>query len=446
MDAINKLEQEVHLDQGKHRATHHMNGRIFPFMTRNPERVKFKDPFIEIVGLSVRHSLGNELVIEDVKGQYLENIREAITIGETIQESDMRELFSFDFSDSSTPEMLKYYPVSNVDSKETVGKIQLAKYMVELFDLKNNQGWLNYVSQDSKELSLYDQVVNQNLPDLGSQKQNKKENFVFFDQEDLLHYFNRDLEVLMKDQSFFMGNIDQLMSYYLFYYIIQQSLQIDRVERQQPDLWYAFDKEKLSKGRNASRFGYRLVLDKGRNILVHQDLIDYLNTLTGENDQFRSLEEIAQDEEMRKATTGRLVRFNQTFAQVMGRWDDYGAEADFTKQVKQLRDYLEEAIADATVSRYSRSFREFSRLGFIRSRGRLGYVLNASQELILLFVGVIVGQNNKILLDEFFDELAARGIQFDTQSRRAVVEYFEQINILEKLSDSGDAQYVKSIL
>lgn len=446
MQHVRKLKENVQLDQGKHRATHHMNGRLFPFVTRNPERVKFKDPFNEIVGLIVRYSLGMELVIDDVEGEYLKNIKTDILIDENILDSDIRELFSFNFSEISTPEMLKYFPVPNIKNKETVGKIRLAKYIVELLELKENEAWINYVSQSSRELSLYDEVVNKNLPKLAADKKENTEKYVFFDQENYLEYFNKDLSALMKEQSFFMENIGFLISYYFFYYIIQQTVQIDQTDRKMLDLWYAFDKEKLSKGRNAARAGYQLVLEKSRELLVNQDMIDYLNTLTGQPEDFKSLEAIYQDEELKQATLKRLSVFNHEFAKVLDKEADYEPVEDFTLQVRQLKDYLDEAMDNATRSRYSRSFREFSGLGFIRARGRLGYVLNASQELVLMFVGVIVGQNNKMLLDDFFNALDVRGIKFDTQSRREVVNYFEQINILEKLSDSGDAQYVKSIL
>ncbi|QWQ96652.1 DNA phosphorothioation-dependent restriction protein DptG [Clostridioides difficile] len=35
---------------------------------------------------------------------------------------------------------------------------------------------------------------------------------------------------------------------------------------------------------------------------------------------------------------------------------------------------------------------------------------------------------------------------FDRDSQSKVVELFEKLNIIEKKSDSGDAQYVRSIL
>ncbi|KAB7651332.1 DNA phosphorothioation-dependent restriction protein DptG, partial [Bacillus sp. B2-WWTP-C-10-Post-4] len=37
------------------------------------------------------------------------------------------------------------------------------------------------------------------------------------------------------------------------------------------------------------------------------------------------------------------------------------------------------------------------------------------------------------------------GIYFDRDSRKIIIGLYEKLNILEKKSDSGDAQYVKYI-
>ena len=39
-----------------------------------------------------------------------------------------------------------------------------------------------------------------------------------------------------------------------------------------------------------------------------------------------------------------------------------------------------------------------------------------------------------------------RGIYLDKQSQESIVEFYEKLNLIEKKSDSGDAQYVKGIL
>ena len=45
-----------------------------------------------------------------------------------------------------------------------------------------------------------------------------------------------------------------------------------------------------------------------------------------------------------------------------------------------------------------------------------------------------------------FEEFEKRGISFDRDSKAKIIQLYEKLNLLEKKSDSGDAQYVRSIL
>lgn len=64
-----------------------------------------------------------------------------------------------------------------------------------------------------------------------------------------------------------------------------------------------------------------------------------------------------------------------------------------------------------------------------------------------MFTRLILFENDgKIRLAKLFDEFAKRGLLFDRESKKHIVELFEKMNVIEKRSDSGDAQYVKYIL
>lgn len=64
-----------------------------------------------------------------------------------------------------------------------------------------------------------------------------------------------------------------------------------------------------------------------------------------------------------------------------------------------------------------------------------------------MFTKIILAENNgKIKLSMLFDKFEDRGLVFDRESKRKITELFEKMNYLEKRSDSGDAQYVKSVL
>ena len=49
------------------------------------------------------------------------------------------------------------------------------------------------------------------------------------------------------------------------------------------------------------------------------------------------------------------------------------------------------------------------------------------------------------MLNDFFSELESREIYLDRSSRDYFTELLNERNLLEKMSDSGDAQYVKSL-
>ena len=49
-------------------------------------------------------------------------------------------------------------------------------------------------------------------------------------------------------------------------------------------------------------------------------------------------------------------------------------------------------------------------------------------------------------LVDVFKSFERKGVFFDEGTKETVVKFYERLNILEKKSDSGDAQYVKRIL
>ena len=80
-----------------------MSGRLFPFYTRNPERVKFEDSFMEIVGIISRLTLGYSNEIVDIQDRYLSNVLSQIDAHSEINKTEIESLFAFDFSDINSP-------------------------------------------------------------------------------------------------------------------------------------------------------------------------------------------------------------------------------------------------------------------------------------------------------------------------------------------------------
>ena len=62
-----------------------------------------------------------------------------------------------------------------------------------------------------------------------------------------------------------------------------------------------------------------------------------------------------------------------------------------------------------------------------------------------MLVAVSITQE-RIELKQLWEELEKRGVWLDHHSKEEVVKMLDKLNYMEKKSDSGDAQYVKTIL
>lgn len=429
----------------KMRAKHNLTGINFPFHTRNPERVKFEDDFNEIVGIIARYSCGYVPLIESMEKEYYQKVVGNLDIGPGVAEEEVHKLFTIDFNMLTNPHLFLYQPVlmeTNGEKSESKGKELLGIYLTKLLKLDENEKWKNYILTTSNENNLYGEVISKSLPELPLSGKEKR-NFHFFDQEELLEVFNKDLDALMANDQKFIDGIGLLISYYFFYYINQQTYMMDSTTREKLTTWYGYDKERISTGREAAQLGYKLVNEASKNLLVNNDLLDYLNVLTGST-SYQSLYEILNNKDNHFQLGRELMQFNYLLAKKLE--FDYDSNANLVFQINQLKNMLNKLSSNEAKGRFRKTFDEISRLGFIKKRGRLGYVLNATQDLIVLLVTVIIGEQEKILLKDLLHEFEKRGLYFDKTTEKEIILLFEKMNILEKLSDSGDAQYVRSIL
>ena len=55
-------------------------------------------------------------------------------------------------------------------------------------------------------------------------------------------------------------------------------------------------------------------------------------------------------------------------------------------------------------------------------------------------------KDKKIRLNQLFEEYEKRGLFFDRYSKEEIIKLLTKLNLIDKKSDSGDAQYVKPIL
>jgi len=119
-------------------------------------------------------------------------------------------------------------------------------------------------------------------------------------------------------------------------------------------------------------------------------------------------------------------------------------------QVYKLFSAVEYQFDKSSRTRAYESYRNwyvrFVQENFSKKRGRLGHNLNLTEEDIILITKICINDNKRLKLNLLFEEFEKRGIFFDRDSKTEIVQLYEKLNLLEKKSDSGDAQYVRSIL
>lgn len=250
------------------------------------------------------------------------------------------------------------------------------------------------------------------------------------------------------------------MSYYFLIYLINEGPSFGKIEEKRSNIYFAYEKEKVSASRLAVTNGYERVKEQVGDILVNNDLTDYLNVLVGNVvpkvpetfDREVSISKILSgDRESLTTLTTNLRSFNRLYAETNDKEYAYsdsnlGDKDQLLEEAKILKEWLTEDTKVEIKSRFKKPYDEIRNLGYLKSRGRLGSVLNASQELILLFTAIVVGKEQHMLVKRVFEGLEQHGLMFDKLSKKEIVDFFEEINLLEKMSDSGDAQYVKPIL
>jgi DNA phosphorothioation-dependent restriction protein DptG len=83
---------------------------------------------------------------------------------------------------------------------------------------------------------------------------------------------------------------------------------------------------------------------------------------------------------------------------------------------------------------------------FIQSRGRAGRVLVINQDYLLLLTNISIGNNLKLRFHELLEAFKKRGVFFDKRSQQALIQFYERIGNVERMSDSGDAVYVRKTI
>lgn len=267
--------------------------------------------------------------------------------------------------------------------------------------------------------------------------------------------FQADLAFLADHPQYLLQELTNTLRLYAFSWCAQLALNLDNWQDGEPvskSLFFILDTEKASSERDKiKRFGYKWFSSQSEKLFpilsalevlqvkgeikrplwqVYQDCLNYSdNPSQILNELNNYIQEFIEKRELSGEEHERAVTLEDAFKQLLH------------VAVKQFQDKKSDR---ATVNRkYINELESQICNDFIQVRGRAGKVLVLNQDRLLLLTNLTVGKNEKLRLHELLRGFEQRGFYLDNQSAQTLVAFYERMGNVERMSDSGDAVYVR---
>lgn len=482
-DGANGLEKRYF----KNKNFSHVTGnqlKLLPFKT-NPSGDTFSEDFKTFQGVigELFRIFNNKTQIElsktngsfkiDLKETILKN---AIAKVETEKVEELKNVLSklfFDEDNGLIKFNIKTLSYMNfINSNNAVKEISKFIFDVFLYD-DFNPSTLN---EDTNQENLLHQLIIQSLPEQSDVSSKLKASTYYNLFPEIKEQFKEDFLFLTKNNSFLLKHVEDLFKYYYFHYLSQLVLRFNdfgTATTEIKPIYYTMDWETLSETRLSSHtVGWKQLNKYSESIFAHVNTLELLNYIYVDGKSIEDYQNIViiynslnpVEKEKFKECVIELISFytgNITVFDAGKNWEDCdrllnldriynNIEIPIFKEIYRLwfkiKYQFENSSRSKPYSDYSKWFSQFGKVNYTKNRGRLGNTTVLSQELLLFLTRLCIGSEDKIRLKTLWDKLKDRGIVFDETTKLEITKLFEKINLIEKKSDSGDAQYVKSTI
>lgn len=450
---------------------------FLPFPSREPERFKFKTSTNGIIGAYFRAFTKEQIPTKidyaikmyccDENALYGDAKKreqlEVFLLNYLLDENKLLKLTDISLYKKlplSTPMKLQKNRSGKIEEKvdnEGKGELLIATFLSQVFPLDSEM--LALIQQENSNPVLAKLFEQLSIASGISDNQLNKKFAVFFNS--LKELYLEDMKHLSKNKKYFMESFEYLLMHYYFTYISQFTLQCgdpNATLNENYGQFYSYETELTSKTRNCYHHGYQKLSKAKSNLFYNMILLTHLNFT--EDQKAYHLHEII--EQMSQQDLHSLIewiedymsvgKFNhENASELLEEFDGLKQEMNVEKMILFYRKCIESYYTKvnpgsyAAVSRYPKSLEEVAKRYFLKKRGNLGYMLNITQDFLVLMVAVCV-KEEKMHIKNLFVELERRGIYLDRYSQEHILEVLDNLNLIIKQSDSGEVQYVKSIL
>lgn len=350
---------------------------------------------------------------------------------------------------SVSPEFLLFK--SQKDERKK-GELRMASLFINLLDGRKIEPFdanLNFIEQE-----LLETLRAKTTPDTDKSFRVSEAPYLPY----MAEAFKRDLEFLTTYPKYLLGEFEQFLAFYGFAYIAQLSLSLsDWKTGEAPTakpLYFIMDHERASSERvHVKKHGYKLFSESSFKLFPILSMLD--NLQPSPKKLKKPLWQLAKDIE--RSQISDLAEQIKNYA-LMFRANRQ-LDTEIPGDAETAIDWLEYALKLAEeqfrdpktdrpgiIKKHMAEVEKNMAAGFVQARGRSGRVLVLTQDHIILLTNLVVGKEEKLRFHELIVGFQERGIFVDKQTEQELIKFYERIGNVERMSDSGDAVYVRKTI
>ena len=359
------------------------------------------------------------------------------------------------------PSFLKFIPLSigtPKSKKYEHGQKTLAEYLSSMLRPKDL-----LINMLSKQTNLFNDIIINSLNTTDGQVATDNE---YVSLPFIRESFGEDLKWLLeREDSVVVKYIHVFLHFYLCYSISQTIAYLDPRNYANAisgpiKMYYILSSEHSSESRDAVVNGWNKYVNKEaeEKLFGRIQALDIINGMLGGNigfynDVYNELQKTEFSEEIKNKLEEVLAAYQRDKrVQLKSRENaKFQFPDEINTEVNSYGDFIEKlAILCTTLQSKEYESKMKIRINNIMKirllstrRGR--EVLNLDDEM-LFFLMAMISKGERMKLEDLYSGFSNYGILFDFETKNAIESYLMKLNLLERKSDSGEAQYVTIIL
>ncbi len=359
---------------------------------------------------------------------------------------------------------IKYLPLVPNDERISMkdrkkyndGQRKLANYLYSMLSDEMQ------ISGHSNTPNLFSKILQEALtPFCGFSDDSKERDYI------VLPYIKKSFEedlcwMLEQEESVKVKYLHLLLHFYACYAVTQAIVRITAKDKQSEDepapFYFILNSERASVNHDAVVRGWSYQIPKSSldKLYGKSQALDILNSVLGSNVGFynniRKVLYQTDFEDNRELCNKLLSKYQEEKREVFNRRSsESGSIEEIEIDVHSYDEFISTLELLCTglqspsyISRMRKKVIDLLSVRFLQSR-RGNFVLVLDNEMLTFLVALFT-KSKKTKLENLYKLFNKYGIYFNRGSRLAIEEYLLKLNLLDRKSDSGEAQYVTVIL